>query len=138
RAALALGLALGGKTLPGTRPWSAWTSCAHGRVRDPRAVWVDPFGNVHLCHGVLIGSLWWNSLADLVHGYDPDSDPVLGPLARGGPAALVEEHGLPLRGRFADACHLCFLARRELRGRFPERLGPDAVYGAAEVPEETR
>lgn len=33
--------------------------------------------------------------------------------------------------QYADACHLCFDARRALVGRFPEILAPDQMYGVA-------
>jgi hypothetical protein len=33
---------------------------------------------------------------------------------------------------YADACHLCYEARRSLRERFPEVLLPDQMYGVIE------
>ena len=62
--------------------------------------------------------------------YDPQVHPIVGPLLAGGPAALVERYELPHEPRYADACHLCDHARRQLRPRFPELLTPDAMYGA--------
>jgi len=50
-------------------------------------------------------------------------------LLTGGPVALVQEYNLPHEENYADACHLCFEARRELRARFPEILKPDQMYG---------
>jgi hypothetical protein len=111
-------------------PWREMTSCPDEDLRDPERVHVDPFGLVHGCQGILLGDLTRESLADLLARDEPDRDPIRGPLLRGGPAALVEEHGLEPPEPVVSACHLCYLARQELRERFPERLGPAGVYGA--------
>jgi hypothetical protein len=44
------------------------------------------------------------------------SHPVCGPLVRGGPALLAQELGYVPHEGAADACHLCFLARRLVIG----------------------
>jgi hypothetical protein len=36
---------------------------------------------------------------------------------------------LPLDGRYADACHLCYAARAALRRHYPGILAPDQSYG---------
>ena len=54
---------------------------------------------------------------------------IVGPLLRGGPAELVRECGLEMEDGFVDECHLCYAARKSLRTRFPELLGPGCVYG---------
>jgi len=36
---------------------------------------------------------------------------------------------VPHAAAYADACHLCYTAREQLRPRFPHLLAPDAMYG---------
>ncbi|HSP89610.1 MAG TPA: hypothetical protein VLN08_01825, partial [Vicinamibacterales bacterium] len=60
----------------------------------------------------------------------PYALPVVRELLRGGPLELTRAYGVvPARGRYADACHLCFETRRALRDRFPDVLAPAACYG---------
>lgn len=61
--------------------------------------------------------------------FDPFCHPITGPLLDGGPAGLARRYQVGLDGEYADACHLCDTARRELRTRFPEVLTPDQMYG---------
>ena len=72
-------------------------------------------------------------MKEICKTYDPDSNPIIGPLIEGGPVELIRRYGLPHEAAYADACHLCDEARRALRHRFPETLGPDQMYG---VPRE--
>jgi len=97
-------------------------------------VHVDGFGNVHLCQGLLLGTLDQMTLREMVEAYDPHAHPIIGPLLRGGPAELVRTYELDLESGAVDACHLCYEARAALRERFPECLAPAQVYGAEEEP----
>jgi hypothetical protein len=90
---------------------------------------VDPFGNVHICHGISLGNLFQRPLREICDSYIPDSHPIIGPLLEYGPTELVKRYGLRHRERYADACHLCCEAYRTLRKRFPEILVPDQMYG---------
>ena len=76
-----------------------------------------------------MGNLSRDSLVDILERFQPTRDPVFGPLLMGGPAELVERHGLPHRAEYADACHLCYEARAALRERFPDVLCPGGMYG---------
>jgi MoaA/NifB/PqqE/SkfB family radical SAM enzyme len=116
------------------RPWDQFTECLNENLRDPGRVHVDPFGHLHICQGISIGNLFEKPLNEICETYEPDSHPIIGPLLEGGPAELVRRYGLPHDVTYADACHLCDTARRALRDRFPEILGPDQMYG---VPEGT-
>jgi hypothetical protein len=111
------------------RPWRELTRCPHEDLESPSRVHVDPYGNVHLCQGLLMGNIWERSLSELVGDYSAATHAICGPLAQGGPAALAEQYGLPLGDDYVDECHLCYLVRRSLLDRFPEFLGPRQVYG---------
>jgi len=132
------------------RSWQEFTECPHERLEDPGRVHVDHLGNLHICQGVTMGSLFERprlsperarlsserarlsserALAEIVATYDPRSHPIVGPLLAGGPAALVERYDLPHEEAYADACHLCYQARLRLRERFPEWLTPGQMYG---------
>jgi hypothetical protein len=111
------------------RPWREFTACPYEKLDDPGRVHVDPFGNLHLCQGLLMGNLFERSLAEIVAAYDPRARPIVGPLLAGGPAALVERYDIDHEEAYVDACHLCYTARENLRERFPEELGPGQMYG---------
>jgi len=116
----------------GRRPWTEFTTCPHENLRDPGRVHVDPLGILHLCQGISMGNVLESRLADIIDAYHPDSDPIVGPILAGGPAELVRRYDLPHEDAYADACHLCYEARRTLRARFPEILTPDQMYGVTE------
>jgi MoaA/NifB/PqqE/SkfB family radical SAM enzyme len=113
----------------GKLPWAGFDACPHENLRDPDRVHVDPFGNVHLCQGIVIGNLFRTPLAEICGAFDPDRHPIVGPLLSGGPAALVRSHGIQPGPAYADACHLCYEARRRLRPLHPDSLAPGPVYG---------
>lgn len=112
-------------------PWEQFEECPHEDLREPGRVHVDPFGNLHICQGIVVGNLLRAPLREICDGYDPESHPIVGPLLAGGPAELARSHALPCRATYADACHLCYEARRALRERFAGALAPDQMYGIA-------
>jgi len=109
--------------------WRGFTECPHEDLRNPERVHVDAFGWVHLCQGLCMGNLWEKPLAALAREYNPDAHPIVGPLVRGGPTRLAEEHRLPHAEGYVDACHLCYAMRLALTDRFPDLLAPRQVYG---------
>ena len=111
------------------RPWQDFTECPYEDLAAPKRVHLDSYGNVHLCQGLSLGSIWEVPLLRLVRDYRPDVHPVCRPLLQGGPARLVEEYGIGHQDGYVDACHLCYLARRALLDRFPRYLAPRQVYG---------
>jgi hypothetical protein len=111
--------------------WDSFTICPHEDLADPGRVHIDPFGYVHLCQGLVLGNLLGEPLPDLCAHYHPEGHPVVGPLLEGGPAGLVAHYKLDHAPAYADACHLCDHARRQLRPRFPQLLAPDGMYGPA-------
>ena len=111
------------------RPWREFTRCPDEDWERIGRLHLDGHGNLWPCQGVVLGNLERESLADIVRGYDPDGHPVIGPLKRGGPAALAEAHGFDAEPEYLDACQLCYRVRQCLRPRLPEALAPPLVYG---------
>lgn len=111
------------------RLWQEYTQCPDEDLSAPSRVHVDSLGNVHLCQGVIIGNCWQAALDDIMLEYDANAHPVCGPLLRGGPARLAEEHDLAPGKEYVDACHLCYRMRQELRSTHGACLAPDQAYG---------
>ena len=112
------------------KPWERFTVCPWEDLREPERIHVDPFGNLHICQGISIGNLLERSLKEIMHDYDADKHPIVGPLLAGGPAEIVRRYGLPHEDGYADHCHLCYKSRCMLRERFPDVLTPAQMYGA--------
>jgi hypothetical protein len=118
-------------------PWNSWahfTECPYEDLREPGRVHLDPFGNLHICQGISIGNLFAKPLGEICAQFEPDTHPITGPLLNGGPAGLVSHYGLPHAETYADACHLCYTARLDLRSRFSDCLLPGQMYGVVETP----
>jgi hypothetical protein len=113
------------------RPWTEFTQCPHEDLDEPGRLHVDCFGNLHICQGISVGNLLRSSLSGICQSFDPDLHPIAGRLLAGGPVGLVRAYDLSHGEAYADACHLCYEARKSLRERFPEILGPDQMYGVA-------
>jgi len=114
------------------QPWAKFTECPHEDLREPGRVHIDPFGELHICQGISVGNVFRTPLREICQSYAPDAHPITGALLAGGPAELVRRYELPHEDGYADACHLCYEARRLLRGQFPDILGPDPMYGVME------
>ncbi len=87
------------------KPWREFTECPYEDLVDPERVHVDPLGYVHVCQGLSIGNAWQKPFSKIIEEYNPCENPILEPLIRGGPVALVEKFGLPHDEFYADACH---------------------------------
>jgi len=114
------------------KPWREFTKCPYEDFTKQERVHVDPLGYVHVCQGISIGNTWQKPFLKIIEEYNPYENPILEPLVRGGPVALVEKFSLPHDEVFADACHLCYAARLLLRNKYPEILVPDQMYGEIE------
>jgi MoaA/NifB/PqqE/SkfB family radical SAM enzyme len=114
------------------KPWRDFTKCPYENFTKQERVHIDPFGYVHVCQGISIGNAWQTPFSKIIETYNPSENPILEPLVRGGPVALVEKFSLPHDEVYADACHLCYTARCMLRNNYPDILGPDQMYGELE------
>ena len=114
------------------KPWCEFTKCPYENFLKQERVHVDPLGHVHVCQGISIGNAWQKPFSKIIEEYNPFENPILEPLVRGGPAALVEKFSLPHDEVYADACHLCCAARLVLRNKYPDILVPDQMYGKIE------
>ncbi len=117
----------------------AFTECPFEELEAPTRVHVDPYGNVHICQGILAGNVWDTSLFQVVQGYQPLEHPVIGPLIAGGPTALAERTGVGTESHFVSECHACYEIRRALRlaPEYRPLLGPNQVYGEEPEPPPT-
>ena len=111
------------------QPGESFTECPGEELHEPGRVHLDPYGLVHLCQGITLGNIMKTTLREICEGYEPEAHPIVGPLLEGGPAELARRYDLGIEERYADACHLCYEARRTLREKYPEILGPPNVYG---------
>ena len=116
-----------------THYWEAFARCPYEDLVDPGRIHLDPFGNLHICQGIVIGNLFEKSLAEIIHDYNPLDHPITGPLLIGGPAQLVREFSLAHETGYVDVCHLCYSAREQLRPEFPAILAPPQMYGVIGV-----
>jgi len=110
-------------------PWERFDRCPHEDLIEPGRVHLDPLGNIQICQGITLGNLQQTPLQQICQTYDPQTHPINAPLLAGGPADLIRQYNLTPKARYADACHLCYETRQALRGRFPDILAPDQVYG---------
>ncbi len=112
-------------------PWDTLTKCPYEDLVQPKRVHVDPFGYIHVCQGIAIGNTWTHPFSSIIETYASHAHPILDPLARGGPVALVDAFQVSHEKSYADACHLCYATRCVLRPRFPGLLAPDEMYGVS-------
>jgi len=108
--------------------WDSFDECPDENWDEIGRLHLDPYGNLYPCQGVVVGNLNNQSLTEVIENYNPATHPIIAPLYNGGPAALIREFNLPLGGKYHDACHLCFLARKMLREEYSQYLAPVQVY----------
>ena len=113
-------------------PWEQFATCPYEDLRNPGRLHPDPLGYLHICQGISVGNVLQTPLRAICEDYDPDAHPIAGPLLAGGPVELVRRYDLSHDDAYADACHLCYEARKALREQFPEVLAPDQMYGVPE------
>jgi organic radical activating enzyme len=110
-------------------PASIFVECPHENLKDPGRVHIDPFGNMHICQGISIGNINSSSIREICRNFNPINHPIIGPLLDGGPVNLAKQNNLSHMDMYADACHMCYEVRKQLREMFPDILLPDQMYG---------
>jgi MoaA/NifB/PqqE/SkfB family radical SAM enzyme len=109
--------------------WDAFPVCPYEDLENPGRLHLDPFGNLHLCQGLVIGNIFHRPLNEILSEFNPRQDPLIGPLIAGGPSLLIEKYLKDRQVEYVDACHACYSVRQALRDRFPAILAPDQMYG---------
>lgn len=98
---------------------------------NPAMVWIDPYGNVMICYGIVIGNVYLQSFGDIINNYSHENNEITSLLAADGPKGL---HALAYRKNRAvpagyfDECDLCYQVRKTLRSDYPHLLEPDECY----------
>lgn len=107
---------------------------------EPQMVWIDSYGNVMICYGVIVGNLHEEGLGEILKNYSTRQSPLLEILAEQGPIGLYRlalTKGWQPRDQFADECDLCWQVRYFLRNTFANTLGPDECYPDGIASKET-
>lgn len=114
-------------------PGEIFTECPYENLTDPGRLHLDPLGYLHICQGISIGNLFETPLSQICSQYQPQTHPVTGALLEGGPAELARRYNISQQEAYADACHMCYRVRQELRLQFPDILTPDQMYSVSEA-----
>lgn len=48
------------------KPWEQFDRCPREDLRSPDRVYVDPFGNLHVCQGLSVGNLLRHPFPDVL------------------------------------------------------------------------
>jgi hypothetical protein len=110
-------------------PAALFSKCPHENLVDPGRVHIDSLGNMHICQGISLGNIFTSSINEICDAFEPYAHPIIRVLLEGGPYNLLKQYDIPDTSNYADACQLCYEARKLLRSQFPEILGPDQMYG---------
>jgi sulfatase maturation enzyme AslB (radical SAM superfamily) len=98
---------------------------------NPAMVWIDCYGNVMVCYGIIIGNLYKKEMKQILAEYNQYENDIVNRLIEGGPRnlfLLAQEKGWQHTGYFFDKCDMCFQSRKYLKDFFPDTLGPDECY----------
>ena len=119
-------------TIP-CKPCSDLSECLGTRGPfNPAMVWVDAFGNVMVCYGIIIGNVFEKKFVDIISEYTIDSNPVLKIIAEEGPHGLFYDakqcNSELQQNSFYDTCDVCYACRKALRKKHHMYLGPHECY----------
>lgn len=99
---------------------------------NPSMVWVDVYGNVMVCYGIIIGNVYETDFAQIIREYKTFDFPLLHIIAEKGPHALIEiakKEGIPCDAlKFYDECDVCYTLRKLLLKYYSKELGPRECY----------
>ena len=111
------------------KAWYEYVECPYEDLENPERVHVDPYGYVHVCQGITIGNIFTKPIHEIIKNYNPRRHPIVAPLIKGGPVELARKYNVKCEGYYADACHLCYNIRCNIRKKYPKILAPNIVYG---------
>jgi MoaA/NifB/PqqE/SkfB family radical SAM enzyme len=107
--------------------WTNYTECKMDMIV------IDPFGYVQPCMGISIGNAKERKLSEIIKTYDLENHPIMKVLNEKGPVGLAKmamNYGFRPT-EYADGCHLCYEARKELLKQYPQYLAPTIWYERA-------
>jgi len=123
---------------PPKQSWEKYRTCGMERsvFRGWEGATVDSCG--HVCPGncplgISVGNLKETRLSELITTYDPQAHPIFKTVYEQGPvgvAKMAMAHGFKPT-KYANACHLCYEARKVLLNHYPEHLAPAIYYERA-------
>ena len=73
--------------MPG-HPWTTFTSCPYENLHARRRMHLNPFGNLHICQGIVLGNLRQTPLRAICARYRAEEHPITGALVAGGPGGI--------------------------------------------------
>lgn len=97
---------------------------------NPTMVWIDCYGNVMICYGIIIGNIYNTPFATIIKNYSPQQNTLLQELSAHGPKglhALAKSKGIEMPEEYFDECDLCYTSRKKLQTYYAE-LGPPECY----------
>jgi len=97
---------------------------------NPAMVWVDAYGNVMLCYGIVIGNVYNTPFIDIINNYSLENSEITKCISVGGPKELlklVNKNNISMELKFYDECDVCFNARKVLQPYYSE-LHPRECY----------
>jgi MoaA/NifB/PqqE/SkfB family radical SAM enzyme len=97
---------------------------------NPAMVWVDPYGNVMLCYGIIIGNIYNTPFKDIIDNYDESKFPIVEAISQNGPKELLklaDNKSVITPEAFYDVCDVCYQTRKALINEYAE-LGPRECY----------
>ncbi|MFO7869715.1 MAG: radical SAM protein [Bacteroidales bacterium] len=98
---------------------------------NPAMVYVDVYGNVMICPGIIIGNLYVKGFSEIIENFTSTQHILLEKLATS-PYSLYT-HAVAMCGEtlpkfFYDVCDMCYTSRLYVRSLYPEVLGPVECY----------
>ena len=118
----------------GKESWIDYNECKIGRgFQYLGSVDIDPYGYVQRCSGISIGNAKEMKLSEIIRTYDIKDHPIMKVLHEEGAVGLAK---MAMKYSFrpieyADACHLCYKARKVLLKHYPQYLAPATWYERA-------
>lgn len=97
---------------------------------NPSMVWVDCYGNVMICYGIIIGNVFKKDFSKIIADYSSKQNTIISIIAKQGPKGLYElaqTLHIPTPHEFYDECDVCYTCRKALQSHF-EELGPRECY----------